>query len=234
MSNYQVLVVDDEAPIRAMLRYALETSGFVVMEAANTTEASHCIKKNKPDIILLDWMLPSQSGLRFTKALRKNKLTEKLPVILLTAKADEDYKVEGLDAGADDYVVKPFSPPELIARIKAVLRRSKEKTNEDVVIVESLRLEPKCQRFWLDNELVKLSRIQFKLLHFFMIHPDRVYSRQELLDYVWGNDEYLDERTVDVQVKRLRTKLAGRKTSCAIQTVYGSGYCFLEKVEDAT
>ena len=227
-----ILVVEDEPPIRIMIRYALEKSGFEVQEAADAVTAKTCIATKVPDLILLDWMLPKLSGIDFIRRLKKEPATQRIPIIMLTAKAEEENKVMSLESGADDYVVKPFSPRELIARINAVLRRGSEEDINGVITVRGLTLDTKSQRCTINNESIKLGPLEFRLLCFFMQHPDRVYSRAELLTYVWGDQAYIDERTVDVHIRRLRRQLKSDDHDTLIQTVHGSGYRFSEKHDD--
>jgi len=227
MEKATILVVEDEDPIRSMLRCALEVAGFCVKEAAEAKTALALINEEIPALILLDWMMPNQSGIEFTKQLKQNALTQHIPIIMLTAKAAEENKVCGLDAGADDYIVKPFSPRELIARINAVLRRRGPCKHPDGTLkVRDLTVDTESQRVMIAGQLVKLVPMEYKLLCFFMRHPERVYSRDELLTYVWGNDTFVDERTVDVHIRRLRKQLAKGGQELLIQTVHGSGYRF--------
>lgn len=227
-----ILVVEDEIPIRTMIRYALEKAGFLVKEAGDAVVAEELIAQQRPDLILLDWMLPKMSGIEFTCRLKKNSSTNTIPIILLTAKAEEDNKVMGLESGADDYVVKPFSPRELVARIKAVLRRGTPIEEESLLTVRELVVDTRSQRCTIGDKAVKLGPLEFRLLCFFMRHRDRVYSRDELLSYVWGEHAYIDERTVDVHIRRLRRNLAIGDHNKLIQTVHGSGYRFSEKEND--
>lgn len=231
-SSKMILVVEDELPIRIMIRYALEKSGFLVQEAVDAKEAKVCIAEKIPDLILLDWMLPKVSGVEFIRRLKKETLTQRIPIIMLTAKAEEENKVTSLESGADDYVVKPFSPRELIARIKAVLRRGSEEDAQGFITARGLVLDTKSQRCTINSELIQLGPLEFRLLRFFLQHPDRVYSRSELLSYVWGDQAYIDERTVDVHIRRLRRHLQHDKHHTLIQTVHGSGYRFSEKNDE--
>ena len=229
MDKPSILVVEDEMPIRSMLRCALEVGGFYVREAQDTKVAVTLLNEKIPDLLLLDWMLPNQSGIDFTKQLKQHSIMRHIPIIMLTAKATEENKVCGLDAGADDYIVKPFSPRELIARIHAVLRRGgSRKQSDDTLKVRELIIETDNQRVLIAGIPVKLVPMEYKLLCFFMRHPERVYSRDELLTYVWGNDTFVDERTVDVHIRRLRKQLALGGHEALIQTVHGSGYRFSE------
>ncbi len=225
----QVLIIEDELPIRSMLRYALEMAGFSVDEASDARQAEQKLAKQLPDFILLDWMLPERSGIEFTKQLKKNKLTQNIPIILLTAKAEEENKILGLEAGADDYVVKPFSPRELIARIKAVLRRGPLELPDGTITVRNMKVNTDNQRVTIADEAIKLGPLEYRLLCFLLTHPNRVYSRDELLTHVWGGDAYIDERTVDVHIRRLRKQLKPGNHDTLVQTVHGSGYRFSEK-----
>lgn len=223
-----ILVVEDELPIRIMIRYALEKSDFLVQEAVDAKEAKACIAEKQPDLILLDWMLPKISGVDFIRRLKKERSTQRIPIIMLTAKAEEENKVISFESGADDYVVKPFSPRELIARIKAVLRRGSEEDLTGLITVRGLVLDIKSHRCTINHELIRLGPLEFRLLRFFLQHRDRVYSRSELLSYVWGEQAYIDERTVDVHIRRLRRHLQQDNHHTLIQTVHGSGYRFSE------
>lgn len=228
----RVLIVEDEPSIRHMLRYALQTSGFSVDEAEDTRVASQLVKQKNPDLILLDWMLPGSSGLAFTKKLKSDGATNNIPVILLTAKAEEDSKVAGLNAGADDYVVKPFSPRELIARIQAVLRRGPLEQPDGTVRVGDLVVYMNQHRVECRGEALKFGPLEYRLLCFFISHPDRVYSRDQLLSQVWGNDAYVDERTVDVHIRRVRKRLSVCGYDNWIETVHGAGYRFVSPKAD--
>lgn len=231
MSKRNILIIEDEKPIRTMLRYALEMSEFQVLEAGDAKQAQKLLEKTLPDLIVLDWMLPSMNGIEFTKILKKDEMTRDIPIIILTAKAQEDSKIKGLEVGADDYVVKPFSPRELIARIKAVLRRGVFLDEGDLLTAGNLILNKKSQRVSVKDQILKLGPLEYRLLHFFMTHRDRVYSRDELLSHVWGVNAYVDERTVDVHIRRLRKQLATTKHDYLIQTIHRSGYRFSEKTD---
>lgn len=225
----RVLIVDDEAPIREMIAVALEMAGYECMEAEDAQQAHAHIVDNKPDMVLLDWMMPGTSGIEFARRLRRDQLTADIPIIMLTAKAEEDNKVQGLDAGVDDYITKPFSPRELVARLKTVLRRTTPKGVEEPVTVDALTLDPISHRVSSEGQAVELGPTEFRLLQFFMTHPDRAYSRSQLLDMVWGGNVYVEERTVDVHIRRLR-KALGERHDYLIQTVRGTGYRFSARV----
>lgn len=224
--NKKVLVVEDEQSIRTMLRYALEMAGFRVEEAEDTQVASRQVRHAPPDLILLDWMLPGSSGFEFTKKLKSDKETRHIPVILLTAKAEEDNKVAGLNAGADDYVIKPFSPRELIARINAVLRRGPIEHPDGFVRIRDLVVYMDQHRVEFRGEALKFGPLEYRLLCFLITHPDRVFTRDQLLTRVWGGDAYIDERTVDVHIRRVRKRLNACGYNNLIVTVHGTGYRF--------
>ena len=222
----KVLVVDDEPAIRDMIRFVLGKSGMKVRCAANGREALDRINEKKPDILLLDWMMPNLSGTELTRHLRKNALTRDIPIIMLTARVSEDDKVTGLTAGADDYVVKPFSPRELTARIEAVLRRSKPSDDDGKIAVGLITVDTLSHQLLLDGQVFHIGPTEYRLLEFFVTHENRVYSRSQLLDHVWGPNVFLEERTVDVHIKRLREILKQAKLQHYIQTVRGHGYRF--------
>jgi two-component system phosphate regulon response regulator PhoB len=228
-ASKRVLIVDDEAPIREMIAVALEMAGYECSEADNAQDAHAQIVDNKPDMVLLDWMMPGTSGIEFARRLRKEEVTADIPIIMLTAKTDEDNKIKGLETGVDDYITKPFSPRELVARLKAVLRRTTPKGVEEPVTVDGLTLDPVSHRVTADNQPVELGPTEFRLLQFFMTHPDRAYSRSQLLDMVWGGNVYVEERTVDVHIRRLR-KALGERHDYLVQTVRGTGYRFSAQV----
>jgi two-component system phosphate regulon response regulator PhoB len=221
----RVLIVDDEAPIREMIAVALEMAGYDCMEAENAQQAHAAILDQKPDMVLLDWMMPGVSGIDFARRLRRDEVTADIPIIMLTAKAEEDNKIQGLDIGVDDYITKPFSPRELVARLKTVLRRTTPKGIEEPVTVDELTLDPISHRVSSEASPIDLGPTEFRLLQFFMTHPDRAYSRSQLLDMVWGGNVYVEERTVDVHIRRLR-KALGERHDYLIQTVRGTGYRF--------
>ena len=218
------LVVEDESAIAELISINLRHAGHEVTVAATADEAQREIVKALPDLVLLDWMLPGQSGLALAQRWRADPRTRSLPIIMLTARADEADRVAGLDAGADDYLGKPFSTHELMARIRAVLRRRSPEVLDDVVEVAGLRLDPATRRVTHEGREVKLGPTEFRLLHFLMTHPERVHSRAQLLDRVWGDHVFIEERTVDVHVKRLREALAPVNCAAMIETSRGAGY----------
>lgn len=228
MSNHTVLVVDDEFAIRDMLRMALELSDFRCIEADNIRQAYTLVVDERPDIVLLDWMLPGGSGLELLRRLKRNDTTREIPVIMLTAKTTEDNVIQGLDVGADDYITKPFAPRELIARVKALLRRAAGAAANERITVAELVLDGESRRIFIADQPVEMGPTEFKLLHFFMTHPERAYTRGQLLDQVWGANVYVEERTVDVHIRRLRKALQQPQADCSelIQTVRGTGYRF--------
>ncbi len=222
----KILVVDDEPAIRALVQFALRQADYSCIEAADATEAQALVTADPPDLILLDWMLPGLSGLDYARRLRRERLTQNIPIIMLTARVDEEDKVRGLNTGADDFITKPFSPRELVARVKAVLRRLAPLTADEIVVAEGLVLDPSTHRVLAHDERLSLGPTEFRLLHFFMTHPERVHSRERVLDAVWGNNAYIDERTVDVHIRRLRKALMVTGHDRFIQTVRGVGYRF--------
>ena len=224
----RVLIVDDEAPIREMIAVALEMAGYECLEAASVQEAHSHIVDHKPDMVLLDWMLPGTSGVEFARRLKRDDMTAEMPIIMLTAKGEEDNKVQWLEAGADDYITKPFSPRELVARLKAVLRRATPQGVEEPIEVSGLMLDPVCHRVTSNSKPVEIGPTEYRLLQFFMTHQERAYSRAQLLDQVWGGNVYVEERTVDVHIRRLR-KALGKAHEHLIQTVRGTGYRFSTK-----
>jgi len=231
MTSKQILIVEDEKPIRDMIAFGLRRAGFDVREAEDCSMARASIADHRPDLLLVDWMLPDQSGLEFTRAVKRNKDTEDMPVIMLTARADEHDKVSGLEGGADDYVTKPFSPRELLARINAVLRRSTPAGAGGAVEAGGLSLDTASHRVTAGDQTVPLGPTEYRLLQFFMEHPERVYARGQLLDRVWGGNVYVEERTVDVHIRRLRKALEPFASDGLIQTVRGSGYRFSTRPE---
>ncbi len=220
------MIVEDEPAIREMVGIALDRAGFELVEAGDATEAELRIAERVPALILLDWMLPGVSGVDLARRLRRDDITRQVPIIMLTARTEETDKVRGLDVGADDYVIKPFSPRELVARINAVLRRTSPQAAGEVIEVEGLMLDTASHRVAVEGQPVALGPTEFRLLGFFMTHPDRVYSRRQLLDHVWGGNVYIEERTVDVHIRRLRKALADHGHDRFVQTVRGTGYRF--------
>jgi two-component system phosphate regulon response regulator PhoB len=226
----RVLVVEDEAPIREMLCFMLEQRGFEPVEAADFSEAVALVKEPYPELILLDWMIPGGSGIQFIKLMKQEELTRNIPIVMLTARGEEEDKVRGLEVGADDYITKPFSPKELTARIKAVMRRSAPTATEEVIDVQGLRLDPVSHRVTANDLPLDMGPTEFRLLHFFMTHPERVYSREQLLNNVWGTNVYVEDRTVDVHIRRLRKAMAVTGHEVLIQTVRGAGYRFSSRI----
>jgi two-component system phosphate regulon response regulator PhoB len=224
----KILIVDDEASIREMIAVALEMAGYECLEASNTQDAYSIIVDEAPQMILLDWMLPGTSGLEFARRLKRDERASEIPIIMLTAKGEEDNKILGLEAGADDYITKPFSPRELVARLKAVLRRTTPAGVEDPIEVNGLILDPVCHRVSANESPLDIGPTEYRLLQFFMTHQERAYSRTQLLDQVWGGNVYVEERTVDVHIRRLR-KALGNEFEHLIQTVRGTGYRFSTK-----
>ncbi|HEY6821341.1 MAG TPA: phosphate regulon transcriptional regulator PhoB [Burkholderiales bacterium] len=219
-----ILVVEDEPQVQELVAVNLEHAGHRVLRAATAEEAESSIRNELPDVLILDWMLPGESGVTFTRRLRSDERTRDLPILMLTARAMEQDKVSGLEAGADDYLTKPFSPKELAARIKAVLRRRAPELADDVVEVAGLRLDPAARRVSANGKPIELAPTEFRLLHFFMTHPERIYSRAQVLDHVWGDHVFIEERTVDVHIRRLRKALEPSGHDQVIDTVRGSGY----------
>ncbi len=228
MSSRTILIVDDEAPIREMIAAALEMAGYHSLEAEDARTAHSIIVDQKPDLILLDWMLPNISGVELARRLKRESLTNEIPIIMLTAKGEEDHKIQGLEAGADDYITKPFSPRELVARLKAVLRRTTPLGIDEPIDVNGLRLDPASHRVTGNGVELEIGPTEYRLLQFFMSHQERAYTRSQLLDQVWGGNVYVDERTVDVHIRRLR-KALGDDFMHLVQTVRGTGYRFSAK-----
>ena len=231
MTGKHILIVEDEKPIRDMIAFGLRRAGFDVREAENCSIARARIADQCPDLLLVDWMLPDQSGLELTRAIKRNKDTQDVPVIMLTARAEEQDKVTGLEGGADDYVTKPFSPRELLARINAVLRRAAPGGGQETLDLGGLSLDTAGHRVSVDGRTVALGPTEYRLLQFFMEHPERVYSRSQLLDRVWGGNVYVEERTVDVHIRRLRKALEPYGRESLVQTVRGAGYRFSTQPE---
>lgn len=228
----RVLIVEDEEPLRALLTYNLEAEGFQVDVAARGDDAAVRLDEGLPDVLVLDWMLPGLSGIELCRRLRQDPRSRRLPIIMLTARADESDRVRGLATGADDYVVKPFSVPELIARVRALLRRSDPDATASRLVVGDIELDRETHRVRRSGRDVHLGPTEFKLLDFLMRSPGRVYSRDQLLDGVWGRDVYVDDRTVDVHVGRLRRSLNHGDLPDPIRTVRGAGYSFDERFEE--
>jgi len=231
MSVYKtILIVDDEAAIRDMLRVALEMADYRCIEASDAQQAHALIIDEKPSLILLDWMLPGTSGVELARRLKKDELTAGIPIIMLTAKSEEDNKIQGLEIGADDYITKPFSPRELVARLKAVLRRTDDIGHKGPIEVDGLLMDPVSHVVSINNTPVQMGPTEYRLLEFFLTHQDRVYTRGQLLDHVWGGNVYVEERTVDVHIRRLRKAIGFEGHDRYVQTVRGAGYRFSTKL----
>ncbi len=222
----RILIVDDEPAIRDMVAFALRKGDYEPVHAGDAREAQSAITDRVPDLILLDWMLPGISGLDLARRWRRDELTRDVPIIMLTARGEENDRVSGLESGVDDYVVKPFSARELLARIKAVMRRSREDDHDGSVTVGRLRIDGAAHRIFAGDMPVHVGPTEYRLLHFFMTHTDRVYTRTQLLDHVWGGNVYVEERTVDVHIRRLRKALEPCQLEDMVQTVRGAGYRF--------
>ena len=230
MTTRTILIVDDESAIRDMLRIALEMAEYKCLEASNAQDAHALIVDEKPDLILLDWMMPGTSGIELARRLKRDEVTANIPIIMLTAKGEEDNKIQGLEVGADDYITKPFSPRELVARLKAVLRRADPHANSHQPIqVQGLCLDPSSHRVTINDREVDMGPTEFRLLQFFLTHQERAYTRSQLLDHVWGGNVYVEERTVDVHIRRLRKALTVDQHENLVQTVRGTGYRFSTK-----
>lgn len=221
-----ILIVDDDPAICEMIKLALSGSGYETLEAGNTLEARQAISRQTPDLVLLDWMLPGQSGFEFARSLQRDTTHKQIPIIMLTARGQEEDKVAALDAGADDYVAKPFSVSELLARIKAVLRRTQKSSGEEILEAGTLRLDPATHRASVNGTPLELAPMEYQLLLFFMTHPERVYSREQLIDHVWRSSGWVEERTIDVHIRRLRKSMESSGQDRLIQTVRGAGYRF--------
>jgi two-component system phosphate regulon response regulator PhoB len=225
-----VLIVDDEPDIREVMRFALESADFKALEAGHADDARKSILSDRPDLILLDWMLPGRSGLELAQQLKQSPKTRDIPIIMVSAKGDEGDRIRGLDKGeVDDYVTKPFSPRELVSRVKAVLRRSRPDQNNGAIEYRGLCIDHTSHRVTAHNQRLDIAPTEYRLLHFFMTHPDRAFSRSQLLDQVWGDQVYVEERTVDVHIRRLRKVLESTHHDKLLQTVRGVGYRFSEK-----
>lgn len=234
MPESTILIVDDEPAIRDMVAITLDLAGFKSISASNALEAHISIIDHKPDLVLLDWMLPGGTGIELARRLRRDEVTANIPIIMLTAKTSEDNKVQGLSEGVDDYVTKPFSPRELVARIKTVLRRANGKQKDKVLRVFDLQLDPTSHRVSIEDEPVDMGPTEFRLLKFFLLNQEKVFSRDYIQDSVWGANVYLDERTIDVHIRRLRKALSANDKAAIdysrlIQTVRGAGYRFSVK-----
>ena len=221
-----ILIVDDEPAIRDMVAFALRKGEYEPIHAGDAREAQNAIADRVPDLILLDWMLPGTSGLELARRWRKDELTRDVPIIMLTARGEENDRVSGLESGVDDYVVKPFSARELLARIRAVMRRSRDDEDDGSVAVGGLRIDGAAHRVFAGDQPLHVGPTEYRLLHFFMTHPERVYTRTQLLDHVWGGSVYVEERTVDVHIRRLRKTLEPHQLDGMVQTVRGAGYRF--------
>ena len=230
MNAKRILIIEDEQPIREMICFALENAGFEIQQAADVRQAQLMIAAALPDLILLDWMLPGVSGIEYARRLKKEDLTREIPIIMLTARTEEEHKVQGLESGADDYVTKPFSPRELAARIKAVLRRGGPPAEDEILKANELLLDTASHRVSVGATMLDIGPTEYRLLEFFMSHPERVYSRGQLLDRVWGSNVYVEERTVDVHIRRLRKALEPHGHDALIQTVRGAGYRFSTRI----
>ncbi|MDN7125117.1 phosphate regulon transcriptional regulator PhoB [Pseudidiomarina terrestris] len=222
----KILIVEDEAPIREMLSFVMEQHGYQAVEAGDYQVALEKITEPFPDMILLDWMIPGGSGIQLAKKLKSDDFTRGIPIIMLTARGEEEDKIRGLEVGADDYITKPFSPKELMARMRAVFRRVAPTVLDEPLEIEGLNLDPVSHRVSAYNDRLDMGPTEFKLLHFFMTHPERVYSREQLLDHVWGTNVYVEDRTVDVHIRRLRKAIEMHGHDRLVQTVRGVGYRF--------
>lgn len=228
-----ILIVEDEQPIREMIAYALRKAGFEVQEAADSRTARLQLADRRPDLLLVDWMLPDTSGLELTRLVKREAATRDLPIIMLTARATEADKIAGLDGGADDYVTKPFSPRELLSRINAVLRRSPGAGDEEMLELGGLCMDRASHRVTAGGQQIDLGPTEYRMLEFFMQNPERVYARAQLLDRVWGGNVYIEERTIDVHIRRLRKALEVANLDGLIQTVRGAGYRFSTRADAA-
>ncbi len=226
MPNFIILVVEDEDAIREMLIVVLEQAGFTIRAVATAEEGQRFLDDTLPDLILLDWMLPNTSGVEWARRLRKEPIYQELPIILLTARGEEEDKIRGFGCGIDDYMTKPFSPRELVARLRAVLRRSSKHQWSPQITVGDLTLDTEQHRLMIGDQIVEVSPTEFRLMQFFMTHPDKVFNRTQLLDQVWGRSVYIEERTVDVHIRRLRKILEIYEREELVQTVRGFGYRF--------
>ena len=224
MKQQQILIVEDELAIRDMLRIVFKTLPFRILEAENVKIARQHMALQTPDLILLDWMLPDISGIDFIKQVRQKTKTRDIPIILLTARAEEDSKVNGLQVGADDYITKPFSPRELVARVRCVIRRGPLQSPEGLIEFKDLQLDSHQCQVKISDQIIRLTSLEYRLLYFFMKHANKVYSRDELLEYIWGGTSNINERSIDSQVKRLRKQLAEYGYDVYLKTIRGLGY----------
>jgi two-component system, OmpR family, phosphate regulon response regulator PhoB len=231
MSARHILIVEDERPIREMIAFSLKRAGFSVQEAEDSRSARSLLADQRPDLMLVDWMLPDMSGLELTRLIKRDSETRELPIIMLTARAGEADKIAGLEGGADDYVTKPFSPRELLARIQAVLRRTGGIATDERIEVGGLTLDKASHRVSSGSRTVPLGPTEYRMLEFFMTHPERVYSREQLLDRIWGGNVYVEERTIDVHIRRLRKALEDFGQDGLVQTVRGAGYRFSARAD---
>jgi two-component system phosphate regulon response regulator PhoB len=222
------MIVDDEPDIREVMRFALEEGGFRTLEAGHADEARKLLSE-APDLVLLDWMLPGRSGLELAAQLKQNPKTREMPIIMVSARGEEEDRIKGLDTGADDYITKPFSPREMVARVNAVLRRSKPDEEKDKIEIGGLTIDDFSHRVSANGIMIDIAPTEYRLLHFFMTHADRAFTRSQLLDQVWGDQVYVEERTVDVHVRRLRKALEKTGHENLLQTVRGVGYRFSDK-----
>ena len=222
----RILVVEDEVPIREMVCFVLEQNGYQPIEADDYDATIARLVEPFPDMVLLDWMIPGGTGIQIIKYMKRDNQLRDIPVMMLTARGEEEDRVKGLETGADDYLTKPFSPKELVARVKAILRRISPMAADDLIAMNGLTLDPASHRVTSNDNPLDMGPTEFKLLHFFMTHPERVYSREQLLNYVWGENVYVEDRTVDVHIRRLRKALETDGHDKMIQTVRGTGYRF--------
>lgn len=226
MKKHRILIVEDEKAIRDMVYFALDNDGYDIAEAVDGKNATEKLAQELPDLILMDWMLPDVSGLELVRRIKRDEITSEIPVIMLTAKTEERDKIEGLDSGADDYITKPFSVKELSARIRAVMRRIEGNEGDNKLVIGKLELDLDAHHVMIDGEKIDVGPTEFRLLEFFMTHPEKVYSRAQLLDFVWGRSKFVEERTVDVHILRLRKLLNPHNCHKMVETVRGYGYRF--------
>jgi two-component system phosphate regulon response regulator PhoB len=225
-----ILIVDDEPDIRAVMRFALEDAEFRVLEADHAAQAHRLMTTETPDLLLLDWLLPGPSGLEMAQQIKLDPKTRRVPIIMVSARGTEDDRVIGLNSGVDDYITKPFSPREMIARVNAVLRRSRPEEQNDTIEIGGLCIDHLSRRVSIGDHTLEVAPTEYRLLHFFMTHPDRAYSRSQLLDQVWGNQTFVETRTIDVHIRRLRKAMEATGHDQLLQTVRGVGYRFSEKL----